>query len=261
MLFKKPSPDSPASAVIEHARSYIGMRSRSFKTNGFGAKVGFQGKHWDGSFLATVLLETGVSVGVSLVSTTAALSFFHRTNRVFDNPRVGDFVFFAWSTDDDGFGQPHVGVVTDVRDWKKLNRFLSIEGQISPGTPKGHPENDGVYERVRYGSDVLAFVRPVYSTGAVKDLNGDGESKVVRVRPASVKLGSKNSSVVAVQRALFDVTGAFGFEPGRFDSQTRSAFMRFQVESGLVGADGVPDTRSLELLSARTGGRFFHVIR
>lgn len=259
MLFKKSTVSAPASAVIEHARGYVGMRSRAFKSNGFGAKVGFSGKPWDGSFLATVLLETGVSCGVSLVSTTAALSFFNRTGRIFQRPAVGDLVFFAWSTDDDGFGQPHVGLVTDVRDWKTLNRFRSIEAQVSSGMPKGPTEEDGVFERTRYGSDVLAFVRPKFMTAPSLSVDRGEGSKPVRL--ANVKLGAKNSSVVAVQRALSEVTDAFGFDPGRFDSQTRSAFMRFQVESGLLDGDGTPDVVSLELLAARTQGRFFHVVR
>ena len=241
--------------VIEASTAYVGLRSRAFKSNGFGAKAGFDGKPWDGSFLDAMFREAKTSIGVSLVSTTAALAFFHRTNRVYWNPKRGDIAFFAWSTDDDGFGQPHVGLVLDARDWKKNRRFLAVEGQTNSGQPRAHQENDGVYERARFESDVFAFARPSYKT----TISYKGDISKTVLRPSMVTFGRSTPQTALLQRALAVAVGASGFQRGTFDSRTRSAVMRFQKECGLISATGVPDSLTLGRLAEATEYQFFHV--
>lgn len=239
--------------IIEHAQTYVGMRSRAFKANGFGEKFRVSGKPWDGAYLETVLRELGYTCGVSLVSSTAALGYFNRENRIFRVPKAGDLVFFAWSTDGDGFGPPHVGLVTDASEFKKTGLFRTVEGMIDPGTPRGHKEQDGVYERVRTVSDVLAFARPVY-TVIPKPLAPTltvGSEEYVRV--SDFRLGKSNRSTVLLQTALFKTIGAYGFEKGKFDRQTQSAVLRFQRECGFMETDGMPDEKTLMELGARSG--------
>ncbi len=236
--------------IIDHARSYVGLRSRAFKVNTFGERLGVSGKPWDGSFLETVLRELGYTTGVSLVSSTAALAYFNRENRIFHVPRNGDLVFFAWSTDGDGFGPPHVGLVTDASEFKKNGVFRTVEGMVDPGLPKGHKEQDGVYERVRTVADVLAFARPVYRT--VRPSTSSTE-KLPVVKTSDFRMNRVNRSVVLLQTALFATIGAYGFERGKFDRQTQSAVLRFQRECGFMDGDGLPDYRTLVELSARSG--------
>lgn len=241
--------------VIEHARSYVGTRSRVSRVNGFGAKVGHNGKPWDGSFLETVMREISIYAGASLTSTTASLAYFHRTNRVYTQPRVGDIVYFAWSTD--LFGQPHTGLVTDVSDWKKFNRFKSVEAEVNPGTPKGHEEPDGVYERIRFGTDVLAFARPAYRD--IPKPDAEWMDKLPILRPSLFQFGKVSNGTVILQQALhFYLDGAArDFEKGRFDAKTRAAVLRFQREIGLLTTDGTVDDETLFALARLTGYRYF----
>jgi hypothetical protein len=245
--------DTLVAKVIEHAESYVGLRSRAFKNNGFGAKTGFDGKPWDGSFLTVVFREAGVNPGVSLVSSTAALAFFNRQNSMYRNPKAGDIAFFAWSTDDDGFGPPHVGLVTEVRDWKSRGAFRTVEGQVNSGMPKSHPESDGLYNRTRYMSDVIGFARPVYME--IEPLTASTSVPLVLV--SDVQVGKLTNANTLVQLALADYLGVFGFERARYDRTTQSAMLRFQKENGLVKGDGLPDAKTLTALARATGYRFF----
>lgn len=252
-MFKKTSTSPTASAVIEHAKSYTGLRSRAFKSNGFGARVGFDGRPWDGSFLAVVFREAGVYPGVSLISSTAALAFFSRKFSMYRNPAPGDIVFFAWSTDDDGFGPPHVGLVTGVRDWRSRGAFRTVEAQVNSGMPKSHSESDGVYERTRFASDVLGFARPVY-------VSAESVPSVLTaplVLLSDVRTGKLSNANALVQLALADYLGVSGFERARYDRTTQSAMLRFQKENGMLRGDGLPDARSLDALARVTGYRFF----
>lgn len=244
-----------ANRVIEHARSYVGTRSRVNRVNGFGAKTGYNGKPWDGSFLETVTREISIYAGTALTSTTGALAYFTRTNRLYTKPRPGDLVFFATGTAGEPFTQPHIGLVTGTRDWKKLNRFTTIEAEVNPGTPKGHVERDGVYERVRYGTDVLAFARPAY-----RDIpRPTAPDKLPILRPSLFQNGKVSKGTVILQQALhFYLNGAArDFERGRFDTQTRSAVRRFQREVGLLNGDGTVDDETLHALARLTEYRFF----
>lgn len=240
--------------LIESARQHLGQRSRANKVNGYGAKVGYNGKPWDGSFLEAVYRDISMYPGTSLVNTTAALAYFTRTNRLFTKPKVGDLVFFAFSTDDDGFGQPHVGLVTSVSTWKTTNSFGTIEGQISSGNARAHVEEDGVYERkARYGSDVLAFARPVHKPRSIRTV----PENTVMLRPSQFQMNKTSKGVQILQEALHRHLGVFGFIRGKFDEQTRAAVRRFQLEQGIVGLDGIPDEATLHALAVETDYMYF----
>lgn len=243
--------------VIERAKSYVGTRSRVNRVNPFGAKYGVNGQHWDGAFLQTVFDEEQVRVGTSLVSTVAALSAFMRMNRVFQKPRVGDIVFLAWSTDDD-LAQPHVGIVTDVSDWKKLGKFRTVEGMASSGMPRGPKEADGVYERTRYSLEVIGFARPKYSQ--IETVNREPVDGEAVLRPSTVPQKITNeyeNSTVLIQLALNRVTGASGLNRGIYDHLTRAAVSDFQRRIGHLDANGFPDFRTLAALASFTDYEYF----
>lgn len=243
--------------VIEHAKSYVGTRSRANRVNAFGARYGVNGSNWDGAFLQTVFDEEQVRIGTSLVSTVAALSAFMRMNRVFQKPRVGDIVFLAWSTEDN-LGQPHVGLVTDVSDWKKLGKFRTVEGQASSGLPRGPQEADGVYERTRYSLEVVGFARPKYSR--IETVNREPVEGEAVLRPSTVPQKITNTygnETVLIQLALNRVTGASGLTRGVYDHLTRAAVSDFQRRIGHLDATGFPDYRTLSALAAFTDYEYF----
>lgn len=244
--------------IVEQARSYVGFRSRANRVNGFGAGVRQDGKAWDGSFLETVMFESKVEGLPSLVSTSAALGWFVQQNRVFTKPKIGDLVFYAWSSGDDGFGQPHVGVVTEARDYKRDRVFKAVEGMVESGQPKGPQDVDGVYERVRYASDVIAFARPLYVERV--DPKPDVDPGTL-LRPSSLQHGKTNAQVVTLQLALNDVLGNQAFTKGAFDRQTVAAVKAFQRLNGLVPANGEADEITLMTLARKTGYRFFTTSR
>lgn len=216
--------------VIERAETHLGYRARPNRDSVFGRKTGYNGQEWSGSFIEFVLIEERLTAGVAFVSTTAALSYFIREGQTVSTPKRGDIVFFAFSTDNP-LSQMHVGLVTDASKWRSTNSFRTIEGQVSPGTARGHDEEDGVYVRTRYGTDVLSFVRPRY-----------------RPRPAPAE--QQLSKVSEVQTALASLVGARGMVKGKRDGQTRSALRRFQLETGDLQGTGEMDDPTIGNLTA-----------
>jgi len=232
--------------VLDRARSYAGMRSLPLRNNDFGKQAGYGGAPWDGAFLQTVLREEDLHVGTAFTASTVALAYFFKQNRLYVNPKPGDIVFYHFAATNT-FEQPHVGLVTEVTDWKKNRTFRAIEGETSPGTPRGHGESDGVYERVRFETDVLAFARPVYGTLP------EAVETSTELRPSQFQNNKSSGGVVTLQTALHKVTGATGFVRGKFDSQTRSAVRRFQREAGIADGNGSVDVKTLRALGRLSG--------
>jgi hypothetical protein len=173
---------------------------------------------------------------------------------VYPNPQPGDVVFFTFSTGAN-FEAPHVGIVSDVSAWRTHRVFKSIEGMVASGNPKGIPTNDGVYERVRYAHEVLAFGRPAWGRKISYRVTGDVLPKPVKF--THVQPGNRKPlrAVRLVQDALALTVGLEGFSDGVFDPVTRSGYASWQRLLGYVGSDanGVPDMESLTLLGSRTG--------
>lgn len=238
---------------METARKHIGYRSRAQKVNTYGAKLNMDGQAWAGAFLETVIRESGERGLPSFTSTTAALREFTRSNLLFRVPRVGDIVFYAFSTDNP-LGQPHVGLVTDVSRWKADGLFKAIEGQTESGLPRGPQEADGVYERIRYATDVLTFARPNYNGETGKTVHN---STAPFIRVPNVQPGKTGKSVVLLQQALADAVGASGMIKGKFDNATASAVAAYQRRIGYLNANGVPDVTTLSRLAYDTRGQYF----
>lgn len=243
------------STLIDRAQSYIGMRSRERKINDFGARSGLNGQAWNGAFLETVYSESFMSPGVSLVNTTAALSYFVRENRLYRKPKRGDIVFFNYSTDA-VFGQPNIGLVTEVRDNRS---FRAVAGQVNPGTPRGHEDEDGVYEKTYYITEVVGFARPALRP---RHTTVTPAEKLPALRASQFVNGKTTKATVLLQTALHDVTGATDFKRGVFDSYTRTAVALFQREHGMPARrDGQVDEETLDRLAKATDYRYFRARR
>jgi hypothetical protein len=265
---QRPVPEQ-VQGFIATARKYIGYQSESLGRNQFGAKVGYDTKPWDGAFIDVVARESGLRLP-SLVYTPAALAEFIRNREVQTQPRPGDLVFFNFSTELDGFGPPHVGLVVDVRNFESTGEFLAIEGNVVG--PTNYSQQDGVHQRLRHLTDVLIFARPAelqawkLSTDELRTklrkffrIRGQVDSTELAastlVKADAVKPGLRNKNIELVQIALGLVTDIEGAERGKWDIPTASAFARFQRNIGRVGqdADGLPDVPTLNRLGKETG--------
>lgn len=232
---------------ISTARAQLDYRALPGRSNIFGQVVGYPNQPWNGAFVEWAARETGIDMP-SFTSTVTALSQFIRANRVYRTPRVGDIAFFETVTEP--FGQPRVGIVTDITGWKSENKFVTVEAEVGSPHPRGNQDPTGVFEITHYGTDVIGFARPRYENSvSPKAQTGN----VVRV--STVQPGRKNAQVTDVQQALFTTVGARDMEAGKFDKQTRSAYARWQRVCGRVGkdADGTPELDTLTRLAERVG--------
>lgn len=239
--------------VLDRARAHLGYRARPNRISTYGETMRQNGSAWDGTFLSVVLRETGVTAGVSLTSTTTALAYFTRTSQLHYRPRLGDIAFFSFS-EDSPFGQPHVGLVTDTRDWKTLGTVTVIEGMTDSGNPRGPEEHDGVYERVRMATDIMIFARPKYRRTTPTPSTTDSP-----FIPSAYNIGRKSAGMVLIQLALGEVVNLRGASRGIYDSHTVSAVKRFQGENGLLPATGIVNTPTLHRLAWLTANKFFQI--
>jgi hypothetical protein len=257
-MFKKKS--TAASRFIAEAESHVGYTANQSVPDVFSSAIGQAGIPWAGPFIDVCAKKAGLLLP-SFVSTASALASFIKTNRVVSDPRPGDIVFFQTATDET-FGQPHVGIITDVSHYKIHGMFQCIEGQTDSGMPKGLITRNGVYRRNRYSYDVLAFVRPNFERAELDAIktSDPGKDSTKVIQGPSIKLGMKHPYVETIQVALGMVVGLHGAARGEFDHKTRAAFANFQRSIGMTGdrASGVPDVHSLKVLAQRSG--YFRVV-
>jgi hypothetical protein len=263
MSKRKPHP------LADTASAYVGYTARNGQTP-FGQATGYNGTQfqWDGSFVDAVLKEAGYRNQPAHSHTVTALAEYVKQNRIFKNPQRGDIVFFSFSVN--GQAQllaPHVGVVTDTRDWRKHGKFKSVEGQVATGQPKGPTEENGVYERSRHKYDVIGFARPkkkpasrrVYTEKAPQITVRP--SYLMRCLTAQMTASAKpeiRRAVECVQIALAETVGLTNADRAIFNPKTQSALAEFQRSIGVLNATGTPDVRTLTVLANRTGD-FFRV--
>lgn len=242
-----------ADRFIEEARSHLGYKPRPGGLTEFGGRVGYSGHNlpWDGAFIDCVARDTEVVIP-SCVSTASGLAEFIYNGRWRKAPRPGDIVFYSFSTGGD-WGSPHVGIVTNVDDWKTYGTFVAIEAMVDSGLPQAPKDKTGVYERLRWKHEILGFCRPNFKLRpelGKKSLTGTPEIKMTHLKPRR-----RHESVQTLQRALVYTSGLDAYEVGHFDMMTQNAFARWQRQIGYVGADadGIPNRPSLERLARETG--------
>lgn len=253
-MFTKSHP--AVSRLIQEAESHVGYVANAASPDLFSSAVGKPGAPWNGAFLDVCTRRAGLKLP-SFINTVSALASFTKTNRIFLRPRPGDIVFFATATDTN-YGQPHVGIVTDVEHFEVHGMFQCVEGQTDSGTPRGLASKNGVYKRNRYVYDVLAFARPNFARAEMeaKLMSSDPEdlTKPI-VQGSSIKAGMKHKYVVHIQLALSAVVGLKAAKRGEFDRKTQAAYAEFQRSIGytLDQASGIPDSNSLKVLAKLSG--------
>jgi len=251
-MIKLSRTEKQAKLLITEAEKYVGYTAPFQQADMFSQTVGQPGIPWAGAFLDVVIKRAGL-LSPSHVLTASILARYISDNLIYKNPRPGDIVFFQPSSDSSTlpFGQPHVGLVTDVEHFTKHGMFQCIEGQTDPGLPKGSPSKNGVYRRTRYVYEVLAFARPKLSAAGSDPELSTKEANLPVVHSSIIRPGLKHPSVVIIQLALSAVVGLRGAPRGEFDHKTRSAFANFERSLGFQGdrASGIPNPGTLRKLA------------
>lgn len=265
------------------ARKYIGTTAGLLGRTTFGERVGYQSGPWSGAFVDVVARESGLRLP-SFTYSPAALAEAVRSGNTARTPKPGDIAIFNFPSTStysaSAFHPPHVGIVTDVRELRNSGRFLTIEGNTT-GTQQ--QQQDGVYQKTRFLTDVILFVRPEeftfkpaarilqlinkliqkYAAASISDLQEIKEAARTKsvVELKGLKPGTRNKQIMIVQLALSQVTDLRGVDPGKWDGATTAAFSRYQRSIGRVGsdADGSPDLPTLQRLAEETGLFKIHV--
>jgi hypothetical protein len=258
---------------IKTASKYVGYTSGPLMTNAFGQRVGYDSQPWAGAFIDVVARECGLSIP-ACTYTGNGLSEAIRSGLLVRNPQPGDLVFFNFSSESNSsFAMLHLGIVTDVKEWKSTARFLTIEGNINNGL-RYNEQKDGVFTKVRHVGDVLAFVRPAelkrfdgvrpgqLLTNVIKLFSKESSIESAQLAEAaaenkqlkieSLKPGLRNRSIELVQLALSVTVGLRGAQRGTWDASTQHAYAKWQRNVGYVGAmaNGIPDEATLRRLAA-----------
>jgi hypothetical protein len=239
--------------TAQAASRHVGYVAQQNRNSIYGNRVGLPNQTWSGSFLDVVFLESTASLDVpTFAYTPSALAYFVEHNRLFRKPKKGDIVFYAFPTED-SLAQPHVGIVTDTSMWKVNRSFKAIEAQTDSGLPRGSRDKDGVYERIRYITDVLAFARPgIKIAKSLRALNFTYTSDRASEYIAKVNSSLTNqpfTEVAEIQMQLSIKVGLRDARRGVFDNHTRSAYAKWQRHIGYgPKATGQPDSPSLDQL-------------
>jgi hypothetical protein len=283
MRFKKtPRLHPHAELFITNAQKYLGYTSEILGRNIFGQKVGYDAGPWSGAFIDVVARESDLDFP-SFVYSAAGLAECIRTGAISRAPKPGDVVLFNFSSmsghEPDAFGMPHCGIVTDVQEFTKSGRFVTVEGNTSGGTK--HLTKDGVHQKIRHVTDVLIFCRPVFTgktngsrvtfyerlmklfdaartrmtAAEIEEIEKAARAPSVLKLNGEVRHGDRNKRIELIQLALATVTDLRGCEPGKWDVITAAACARFQRNIGRTGSDvtGLPDDGTLSRLSKDSG--------
>lgn len=254
-IFKKTKADlnPDRDRFLEQVRSHLGYKTRPSGLSDFATQTGYKGEAipWSGAFIDVCARNSNVFMP-ACIYTPSGLAEFLADRRIVSKPEPGDIVFYSFPTAEQ-FGMPHTGVVTSTDDFEQTGMFSAVEAQVNSGLPKASQDKTGVFERVRWKYEVLAFARPDFSRRPAR-----AEEKmqtglpVIKLR--SVQPGRQNASVQTVQKSLAQVAGLKNENPTEFDGKTQQAYARWQRQIGFVYPDstGVPDRASLKLLGEIT---------
>ena len=279
MRFKKTQGPGPhVELFISTAQKYLGYSSELLGRNMFGQKVGYDAGPWSGAFVDVVARESLVNIP-SFVYSAAGLAECIRSGAISRAPKQGDIAIYNFSSasghEPDAFGMPHCGIVTDVQEFTKSGRFVTVEGNTEGGSK--HLMKDGVHQKIRHVTDVVIFCRPAFTNGKlrsrstfyerlmkltdpartrmtgeeIKDLEKAASAPSILRLNGEIRYGDRNKRIELIQLALATVTDLRGCEPGKWDAITGAACSRFQRNIGRTGSDvtGLPDIDTLNRLS------------
>lgn len=238
--------------IIQTARSQVGYRSLPLRNAVYASETGHGAASWSGSFVERVFASE--SIPLEAASTNHLLEWAVKAGRTTSTrPHPGDVAVYAFPVEGDHFGQPHVGIVTYAESYRKDGVFYAVEGETASGKPRGDQTPNGVFERLRFHTDVITFIRPVFRVPTASAASTNGKRPWIKT--AQIMTGKKHKSVEYVQRALGATVGLREVDPMWYDQKTQSAMAAYQRRLGFAGerANGLPDQETLERLGAETG--------
>lgn len=150
-------------SVVDVAKSQINYKETGNNNNKYGAWYGLNNNPWCAMFVSWCFSQVGLSADIAaqkskgFASCDAGLKWFAKKNKLIPvgQAQAGDIVFFQF--DDDA--QPdHVGIVVGNNTLTKT--ITCIEGNTSSGKKGSQSNGDGVYERKRSYSTIMAVARP-----------------------------------------------------------------------------------------------------
>lgn len=149
--------------VVAIATQELGNKEEPVNKTKYGKWYGLDGNPWCAMFVSWVYAEAGLvetvaaSTKKGFASCDAGLKWFAKKGKLvpIGDAQPGDIAFFQFDED----AQPdHVGII--VKNNTTLKRLICIEGNTA-GDAKGSQSNgDGVYEKKRPYSLVMAVARP-----------------------------------------------------------------------------------------------------
>lgn len=144
--------------ILEVAKTQIGVKETPKNSNKtkFGVWFGLDGVPWCGVFVSWVYWKAGFSLGkVGFLKGFAgcqyAVDFYKKNNKVVEDPKPGDIVFFDWNLDG---RYDHTGIFVENID---NVYFKTIEGNTSLTNDSNGGE---VMERKRKKGKGVLYVRP-----------------------------------------------------------------------------------------------------
>jgi len=146
------------------AEQEIGNTEVPVNKTKYGKWYGMDGNPWCAMFVSWVYAQAGeikkiaASSAKGFASCDAGLKWFAKKGLLvpIGDAKPGDIAFFQF--DDDA--QPdHVGIV--IKNNKRLKRLVCIEGNTSADAKGSQSNGDGVYEKKRPYSLVMAVARPI----------------------------------------------------------------------------------------------------
>jgi hypothetical protein len=150
--------------VIDVAALEVGYKEGANNNTKYGKWYGLNYNPWCAMFVSWCFTKAGLSEHVAasskkgFASCDYGLKWFAKKGNLVPvgKARPGDLAFFQF--DDDA--QPdHVGIV--IKNNKRLKRLVCIEGNTNSGIAGSQSNGDGVYERKRSYSLIMAVARPI----------------------------------------------------------------------------------------------------
>lgn len=166
---KKPTSTivTPVQRVLSKAKHYVDVKYKEGADNDtiFGQWYGANHQPWCAMFVSKVFNEAGLSKIVAattakgFASCQLGLNWFVKKRQVVPvaSAQAGDIAFYQFDADP---ASDHVGIV--VKNNKLRKTLVTYEGNTAADGSGSQSNGNGVYQKTRSYSEVMAVARPAY---------------------------------------------------------------------------------------------------
>lgn len=154
--------------VLEKAKHYVDTKYKEGRNNDtiFGKWYGMNHQPWCAMFVSKVFNEAkcskliAASTSKGFASCQLGLNWFVKKRQIVpvSSAMPGDLVFFQF---DDDPAADHIGIV--VKNNKALRTLVTYEGNTAKDGSGSQSNGDGVYQKRRKYSQVIAVARPKWT--------------------------------------------------------------------------------------------------